>query len=66
MRFPHGGMSGWAKDAIEFVVPVSFVAGAGSSYGYTPKPILSKLGNPKRIRHTIKNGRVLVSNADPQ
>ncbi len=56
----------WAKNATEFVVSVSFVTGAGSSYGCVPKPVLAKLGNPKRIRYTIQNDRVLVSNADLQ
>ena len=56
----------WARDATEFVVSVSFVAGAGSSYGCVPKPVLAKLGRPKRIRYTIQNDLVLVSNADSQ
>ena len=56
----------WAKSAIEFVVSVSFITGAGSSYGCVPKPVLAKLGNPKRIRYTIQSDRVLVSNADLQ
>ncbi len=59
-------MGVWARDATEFVVSVSFVTGAGSSYGCVPKPVLAKLGNPKRIRYTIQNDRVLVSNADLQ
>ena len=56
----------WARDATEFVVSVSFITGAGSSYGYVPKPVLAKLGNPKRIRYTIQNDQVLASNADLQ
>ena len=56
----------WARDATGFVVSVSFVTGAGSSYGCVPKPVLAKLGNPKRIRYAIQNDRVLVSNADLQ
>ena len=39
----------WAKNKTEFVVSVSFIVGAGSSYGCVPKPILTKLGNPKKI-----------------
>ena len=46
-------MGGLARDATEFVVPVSFIAGAGSSYGCVLKPVLAKLGSPKRIRYTI-------------
>ena len=56
----------WAKDATEFVVSVSFIAGAGSSYGCVPKPVLAKMGCPKKIRYNIQNGQVLVSNADSQ
>ena len=54
----------WAKGATEFVVSVSFIAGAGSSYGCVPKPVLAKLGCPKKIKYTIQNDQVLVSNAD--
>ena len=62
----HTGMVSWAKDATEFVVSVSFIAGAGSSYGCIPKPVLAELGNPKKVKYAIKDGQVLVSNADPQ
>lgn len=55
----------WAKNATKFVVSVSFIPGAGSSYGCVPKPVLEKLGNPKAIRYEIKGDRVTVSNADP-
>ncbi len=44
----------------------NYRSGLGSSYGCVPKPVLAKLGNPKRIRYTIQNDRVLVSNADLQ
>ena len=54
----------WAKGATEFVVSVSFIAGAGSSYGCVPKPVLAKLGCPKKIKYTIQNDQILVSNAD--
>lgn len=53
----------WAKDATEFVVAVSFIAGAGSSYSCIPKPILTKLGNPKSIKYEIRGDKVTVSNA---
>ena len=56
----------WARDATEFVVSVSFTAGAGSSYGCAPKPVLAKLGSPKKIRYAIQNDQILVSNADSQ
>ena len=57
-------MTSWSKDATEFAVSVSFIVGAGSSYGCVPKPILAKLGNPKAIRYKIQGGQVIVSNAD--
>ena len=56
----------WARDATEFVVSVSFTAGAGSSYDCAPKPVLAKLGSPKKIRYTKQNDQILVSNADSQ
>ena len=56
----------WAKNATEVVVSVSFITGAGSNYGCIPKPVLAKLGNPKRIRYTIHDDRVMISNADSQ
>ena len=40
--------------------------GAGSSYGCVPKPILERLGNPKKIRYAIKDDQILISNADSQ
>lgn len=56
----------WAKNATEFVVSVSFITGAGSSYGCVPKPVLAKLGNPKRIRYAIHDDQVIINNADSQ
>ena len=66
MPFPHTSVVSWAKDATEFVVSVSFIARAGSGYGCIPKPIQSELGNPTKVKYAIKNGQVLVSNADLQ
>lgn len=57
-------MGSWSKDATKFVVSVSFLAAAGSSYGCIPKPILAKLGNPKSIRYEIQGDKVTVSNAN--
>lgn len=57
-------MGGWAKDATEFVVSVSFIKGAGSSYSCIPKPVLAKLGNPKAIRYTIQDNEVTVSGTE--
>lgn len=55
----------WAKNATKFVVSVSFIEGAGSSYSCIPKPVLAKLGNPKAVRYDIEGDRITVSNADP-
>ena len=57
-------MTTWSKDATEFVVAVSFLPAAGSSYGCVPKPILAKLGNPKSIKYEIRGDMIVVSNAD--
>ena len=54
-------MGCWAEDATEFVVSVTFVRGAGSSYGCVPKPVLAKLGNPKALRYVIDGDQVTVS-----
>lgn len=54
----------WAKDATKFVVSVSFIKGAGSSYNCIPKPVLAKLGNPKTIRYEIDGDKITVSNAN--
>ena len=59
-------MISWAKDATEFVVSVSPIARAGSSYGSMPNHILAKLDNPMKVKYTMKDGQVLVSNADLQ
>ena len=58
-------MGGRSKGATEFVVAVSFIRGRGAG-GCVPKPILARLGNPKRIRYTVKDDQILVSNADSQ
>ena len=57
-------MTSWSKDATEFVVSVSFIVWAGSSYDCVPKPILAELGNPKAIKYEIQGDQVIVSNAD--
>ena len=54
-------MGCWAEGATEFVVSVSFVKGAGSSYGCVPKPVLAKLGNPDALRYVIDGDQVTVS-----
>ena len=51
-------MGCWAEDATE---SVTFVRGAGSSYGCVPKPVLAKLGNPKALRYVIDGDQVTVS-----
>ena len=52
----------WAKDATKFVMSLQFVSEAESIYDCMPKPILTKMDNPKRIRYAIQNDRVLVCN----
>lgn len=61
-------MVSWAKDATEFIVSVSFMAGAGSSYGCISKYVLFKLSNSK-IKYSVKDGRfwsaISIYNDDP-
>ena len=59
-------MGVWAKNTTKFVVSVSFITRDKNIYGCVPKPVLAKLRNLKRIRYTIQNDRVLVSNVDSQ
>ena len=58
-------IGGGSKGAAEYVAGVSFTGGGGS-HGCAPKPILARLGDPKRIRYAIKDDQILVSNADSQ
>ena len=43
----------WSDDARNFTVSVIPNIKCDTSYRYIPKPILNKLGNPRKIRFSI-------------
>ena len=57
-------MTKWAKDATEFTVSVTRKEKLMTSYSYIPKPILDKLGTPKRITFVLQDELVLVKAED--
>ena len=54
----------WARGATEFVVGITHNRKCRTSYSYIPKPVLELLDNPKRLKFTIRDGRVIVSRPD--
>ena len=54
----------WAKGTTVFVVGITHNVQRCTSYSYIPKPILKMLGNPKKLRFTIKDGSVVVDGVD--
>ena len=54
----------WAKGTTEFVVGITHNVQRRTSYSYIPKPILKMLGNPKKLRFTIKDGSIIVDGVD--
>ena len=57
-------MPRWPVDAKEFSVSVTRNVRCDTSCTYVPKPILAKLGNPKRILFVIRGDKVLVTRED--
>ena len=57
-------MTKWAADAKEFRVSITHNVKRLTSYIYVPKPILTKLGNPKRLKFVIEGGKILVTGSD--
>ena len=53
-------MTRWAKDAKEFTVSVTHNVQNTSSFSYIPKPVLRRLGNPRRITFTIRDDCITV------
>ena len=53
-------MTMWAKDATEFSVSVTRNVKSKTSYSYIPKPILDRLGTPKRIMFVLQDGLIVV------
>lgn len=56
-------MPKWAKDAKEFTVNIHYSDEKGSQIR-VPKPILSKLGNPEKLKFVIKNNKIEVVSSD--
>ena len=54
-------MPRWPIDAKEFDVSVTRNVKCDTSYSYIPKPILAKLGNPKRLRFVIQGDKIFVT-----
>ena len=50
-------MPKWPDDARDFTVSVIPNIKCDTSYRYTQKPILNKLGNPRKIRFSIRRIR---------
>ena len=57
-------MTKWAADAKEFRVSITHNVKRLTSYSYIPKPILTRLGNPKRLRFVIRGDEILVTGSD--
>ena len=57
-------MTKWARDATKFTVSVTHNVQNTSSYSYMPKPVLRRLGNPKRITFTMHEDYIAVGRPD--
>lgn len=57
-------MTKWARDATKFTVSVTHNVQNTSSFSYIPKPVLRRLGNPKRITFTIHDDHITVAGPD--
>ena len=62
MKLP--GMTKWSADATDFTVAVTTNRQACTRSSNIPKPILVKLGNPDRIRFSIRGDTIVVESAD--
>ncbi|MDN5869039.1 MAG: hypothetical protein L0H55_16770, partial [Candidatus Nitrosocosmicus sp.] len=47
----------WKNDAKEFEVGINYVEGRGYSSSI-PKPIIEKLGNPKRLKFVVNDNDI--------
>ena len=54
-------MPKWPIDAKEFEVSVMRNVQRDTSYSYIPKPILAKLGDPKRLLFVIRGDKIIVT-----
>ena len=53
-----------ARDVRDFTVSVIPNVKCDTSYSYIPKPILNKLGNPRKIRFSIRGDSAVVEGQD--
>ena len=54
-------MPKWPIEAKEFEVSVMRNVQRDTSYSYIPKPILAKLGDPKRLLFVIRGDKIIVT-----
>ncbi len=57
-------MAKWARDATKFTASVTHNVQNTSSFSYIPKPVLRRLGNPRRITFTIHDNHITVTGSD--
>ena len=60
----HEIMTKWAKGATEFTVSVTRKDKLKTSSSYIPKPVLDRLGTPKRITFVFQDELVVVRAED--
>lgn len=57
-------MPRWAAGTTDFVVAVVPNVRAGTRYSNIPPPVLEKMGNPKRIRFSIRGDAIMAKSVD--
>lgn len=57
-------MPKWPVNAKEFEVSIIRNVKCDTSYSYIPKPILAKIGNPKRLKFVIHGDKVQVTSPE--
>ena len=53
----------WPKGATEFTVGITHNKQNNTRYSYIPKPVLDLLGDPARLKFSIRDGEVVVEGA---
>lgn len=57
-------MTKWAQDTNEFTVSVMRNRRRKTNSSCIPKPILDRLGNPDRLKFTVRDGYIEVGRPD--
>ena len=57
-------MTKGVANAKEFRVSITHNVQRGTRYSYIPKPIIAKIGNPKRLKFFIQDDNMLVTGSD--